>query len=466
MQNSQTKIISFFNSLKSKSVGVIGLGVSHNELIDMFVSKGINITVLDKRKQEEIEQYNDLKARGVLFDIGENYLDNLQKYDVIIRTPGMYYLSLPLVAARENGVVITSEMELFFDLCPSKIYAVTGSDGKTTTSTLIAKMLEKSGKTVHLGGNIGKALLPQIETIKADDICVVELSSFQLISMRKSPDVAVVTNISPNHLDVHSDMQEYIDCKKNLILHQNAFSKTILSMDNKLCFDLSSLVRGQLFYFSRLQPVKNGAFLDQSGNLCRAWNGNVTVMFHMSEIKLPGIHNVENYLTAICAVCDVVSDEDILYVARNFGGVEHRIEYVRTLDGVRYYNDSIASSPTRTIAGLNSFSQKLIIIAGGYDKKIPYEPLAPVLLERAKLLILLGATADKIEQAVKNCEGYVGSELKIIRVETLEQAVLTAQENAVDGDIVSLSPASASFDLYRNFEQRGQHFKSIVNGLT
>lgn len=462
----QDRINKFFNELKTKKVAIIGLGVSHNDLIVMMRKKGINITLLDKRDKNAIgEQYYELEKMGVNFCLGENYLNSLTDYDVVFRAPGVYYLKDELTKARENGVVITSEMEVFFDLCPCKIYALTGSDGKTTTSTLISEMLKASGKRVHLGGNIGRALLPIIEEIKQDDVCVIELSSFQLISMKKSPDVAVITNIAPNHLDVHKDMNEYVESKMNLILHQNAFSKTILNLDNKPCFELNKFVRGNLLYFSRKQKPKKGTYLDEKCNICRINNENTQILFNKEEIKLPGIHNVENYLAAIAAVGDEATDEAILNVAREFGGVEHRIEFVRTIDGVKYYNDSIASSPTRTIAGLNSFDKKLIVIAGGYDKKIPYEPLGPVLTKRAKILILLGATAKKIEQAVISCDDFKESGLKIIHVDTLEQAVLKAKENAMQGDIITLSPASASFDLYKNFEERGKHFKRIVNEL-
>lgn len=283
--------------------------------------------------------------------------------------------------------------------------------------------------------------------------------------MRRSPDVAVITNIAPNHLDVHKDMQEYIDSKKNLILHQNAFSRTVLNLDNEETFKLSDLVRGELLYFSDKNKVKNGAYLDKDGMLVRVKDGVETKILNKNDIKIPGMHNVQNYLTAISAVRDEVSDEVIVKVAKEFGGVEHRIEYVDTIDGVKYYNDSIASSPTRTIAGLNSFEQKIIIIAGGYDKKIPYEPIAEPVCKKVKVLILLGATADKIETVVKNCNLYEKSELNIIRVSTLEEAVKKASEVAENGDIVSLSPASASFDLYKNFEQRGIHFKNIVKAL-
>lgn len=456
----------FFSNLKKKRVAVVGLGVSHFDLVKLFLKKGIDVTVLDKREKEALgEDYEALRALGAKFILGGSYLEGLNEFEVVFRTPGMYFLSEAINKAREAGVVVTSEMECFFDLCPCKIYALTGSDGKTTTSTLISEFLKADGKKVHLGGNIGKALLPIVEEIEPDDFCVVELSSFQLISMRRSPDVAVLTNVQPNHLDVHKDMAEYIDSKKNLLIHQNAFSKTVLNLDNEVTNSMSGLVRGELCFFSRRQSVKNGAYLDRNGDLIAVKQGSERKILNKNEIRIPGIHNVENFLAAIAAASDDVSDEAIIKVAHEFGGVEHRIEYVRTVDGVRYYNDSIASSPTRTIAGLYSFDRKLVIIAGGYDKKIPYEPLGKPLCERAKLLILLGATADKIEKAVVECPDYNKDELKIVRVKTLEEAVEKARELTSEGDVVSLSPASASFDLYRNFEERGRHFKNIVNGL-
>lgn len=295
---------------------------------------------------------------------------------------------------------------------------------------------------------------------------MVELSSFQLISMRQSPDVAVVTNVAPNHLDVHRDMQEYIDAKKNILLHQNGLSRTVLNFENSITREeMAPLVRGELCWFSKKRPVIHGSFLREDGMLCRVKHGKVTPVVHKDEIRIPGMHNVDNFLTAIAAVGEEVDDESIRRVAREFGGVEHRIEFVRELDGVRYYNDSIASSPTRTIAGLYSFEQKIIVIAGGYDKKIPYAPLAPVLCDRAKAVILLGATGPKIEEALRSCEKFGESGLVVLHADTLEQAVEEARSFAKPGDVISLSPASASFDLYRNFEERGHHFKRIVNAL-
>lgn len=459
-------INSFFEKMKQERVCFIGAGVSHRQLIELFAEKGIPVTLRDKRTPRQLgETYDSLSALGIRMVLGEDYLNQIDD-TVIFRTPGMNFFHPALVKAREEGITVTSEMEVFFRLCPCPVYAVTGSDGKTTTTTIISELLKAQGYTVHLGGNIGRALLPIIETISSEDRAVVELSSFQLISMRQSPQVSVVTNVAPNHLDVHKDMQEYIDAKKNILLHQDGFSRTVLNGDNEITAGFQPLVRGSLSTFSRRQePEWQGVWLDEQGFLCVKAQGKASQVLDSKEIRIPGVHNVENYLAAIAAVWGVVSPENIRKVAREFGGVEHRIEFVRELHGVKWYNDSIATSPTRTIAGLDSFDQKLIIIAGGYDKKIPFEPLAPKLVEKVKTLILTGATADKIEQTVVNAPGYDPAELKILHAKDLEEAVQLASQTAREGDIVSLSPACASFDSYPNFEARGRHFKQLVKSL-
>ena len=378
----------------------------------------------------------------------------------------MYYHNEKLQAASKQGVVITTEMEVFFDLCPCKIYAVTGSDGKTTTTTLISEFLQASGVTVHKGGNIGRALLPIIEQIQDTDAAVVELSSFQLLSMRQSPDVAVITNIAPNHLDVHGTMEEYIQAKTNLIAHQNAFSKTILNADNALTWNLAPMVRGMLVAFTRKTVPAYGAFLREDGMLCYQNGDTCTPVVAASDIRIPGIHNVENYLAAISAVWGEVSTDVIVQVAKTFGGVEHRIEFVRERKGVKWYNDSIATSPTRVLAGLNSFQTKLTVIMGGYDKKIPFEPMAETVCDKVKTVILMGVTAPKIEAAIRGAKNYQEGHPQLLHVETMEEAVQTADQITKPGDIVTLSPACASFDKYPNFEERGLHYKRLVKELS
>ncbi len=460
-----TSVNDFFESVKGKRVAFIGIGTSNLPLIKQFSDKGASVIACDRKGFEDLGE-NGVKAKkyGARLKLGDDYLSDIDA-DIVFRSPGTPFYKDELVKLREDGKVLTSEMEVFFDLCPCTAIAVTGSDGKTTTTTIISEFLKAAGKTVHLGGNIGKPLLPEIEEIKPSDFAVVELSSFQLISMRKSPDIAVVTNLAPNHLDIHKDMQEYIDSKKNIVLHQNAFSKAVVNLDNDIANGFSEAVRGQLCKFSVKEKLGNGAYLDGT-TICYSDYGKVTKIMDISDIRIPGMHNVENYLAAISAVWGIVDTDTIVKVAKEFGGVAHRAEFVREYRGVKYYNDSIASSPTRTALGtLSLYDFKITIIAGGYDKHIPYEPLGPVINDKVKTLILLGDTTPKIEDAVKNADNYNAGEIKIINVTNMEEAVAAAVENTAEGDIVSLSPASASFGLYRNFEERGNHFKSIVNGL-
>ncbi len=455
----------FFEQIGGKKIAMCGIGVSNTPLIEKFLNMGARVVACDRRTREQIGEIADqLESKGAELRLGTGYLDNLE-VDMIFRTPGMQFDLPELQKARDNGIVVTSEMEVFFDLCPATVFAVTGSDGKTTTTTLIAEMLKAEGKNVFIGGNIGTPLLPEIEKMTKDDFVVVELSSFQLISMRKGPDVAVVTNVAPNHLDVHKDMDEYVGAKKNILLHQNAFSRSVLNLDNDITAGFSDDVRGQALYFSMNQPIKNGAWLGKDGYLNLSYRGISVPLLHKDDIAIMGDHNVENYLAAISAVWGYVGADSIVKVAHEFTGVEHRIEFVREINGVRYFNDSIASSPTRTIACLKAFNDKVILIAGGYDKHIPFEPMAPYVVEKVKLLILNGPTADKIEKAIKSDENYTNGQPKIVRVKDMEEAVLVAQEMAVSGDIVALSPACASFDAYPNFVARGKHFKELVNNL-
>ena len=456
------------NLIQGKKVAFIGAGVSHKRCIEQFVELGAQVTLCDQKKSlEDFGAYADtLRRLHVRLSLGEHYTDGFAGQDIIMRTPGYEYYKPELQAALQAGTKVTSEVELFFELCPCEIVAVTGSDGKTTTTTLISKMFEAAGRKVFLGGNIGAALLPQLADVTPEAIAVVELSSFQLISMRVSPKVAVVTNVTPNHLDHHKDMQEYIDAKRNILLWQVPPCRAVLGFENEISRGMQKDCKGEQVWFTRLHETDKGAFLRESDDtLCYAENGVVTPILPRAEVKLRGLHNVENLLAAIAAVWGRVPVEAMRQVGSTFTGVEHRIEPVRTLDGVTYYNDSIASSPTRTIAGLRSFNQKIILIAGGYDKKIPYEPLAPEILAHVKTLVLMGATGPRIEAAVRGCAGFDESALTILHADSMQHAVELARGAAQPGDVVSLSPASASFDLYPNFEVRGRDYKNIVNNL-
>ena len=443
----------FFASLGGKRVAVLGLGVSNRPLVRLLLEFGCSVVGCDRTPREKLEEeVLELERLGCRLHVGDRYLDGVEA-DVVFRTPGMHPGNPAIQALRQRGAEITSEMEVFFEVAPCHLIAVTGSDGKTTTTTLIAEMLKAAGKTVWLGGNIGTPLLPLARQMKKEDYAVVELSSFQLMDMRRSPQRALITNLAPNHLDIHKDMEEYVDAKKNIFRYQKEGDLLVLNADNPITASLRG--PGETKFFSRLGE---GHVCIRDGVICR---GDTPVL-PVADILLPGVHNVENYMAAIAMVEGLASDEDIRRVAQTFGGVEHRIELVRTKDGVRYYNDSIASSPTRTIAGLRSFPEKVILIAGGYDKHIPYDPLGPEICAHVKKLFLNGATGPQIRAAVENC---AGEKPEMVDCGDFASAVKAAAEAAEPGDVVLMSPASAAFDQFKNFMVRGNTFKELVKEL-
>lgn len=456
---------SFKKDIKGKKAAVLGFGVSNRPLAGTLADWGAFVTVFDKKKEEDFsEVLHDYKEKGIRFSLGENYLDNLKGFDIIFRTPGMRFDLPQITRALDEGAELTSEIEVFIKLCPAKIYGITGSDGKTTTSSLIYKMLEKQGYNCYLGGNIGTPLFDKLDRIEPDDRIILELSSFQLHTMKDSPHVAVITNITPNHLDVHKSMEEYIDAKKNIFRYQTSTGRTVLNADNQITAGFLSEVPGKPVLFSSREEVICGAFLRNSRIVYR--DTSEVEILPIEKIRLPGMHNVENIMAAISAVMPEVSADAISHVAQTFEGVEHRVEFVREVDGVLFYNDSIGSSPTRTSAGIKSFNQKVVLIAGGYDKNLSYDEMGEVLHNHASALVLMGDTAHKIEQAYRKYTDAVGVEpVPIIRVSGMEAAVKEAFSIAGGGGIVLLSPASASFDMYANFMERGNHFKSIVNSL-
>lgn len=454
-------VTEYFKAHKGKRIAFCGLGRSNLPLIDMYKEYGASVIACDKRSFDELgEVATELNKKGVELSLGKDYLKNI-KADILFRTPGMNYNSIELTDLRKQGVKITSEMEVFFELCPCKIIAVTGSDGKTTTTTIISEFLKSENKRVHLGGNIGRPLLPEIFSIEPDDYAVVELSSFQLISMSKSPDISVVTNVTPNHLDIHKDMAEYIEAKRNILKYQSKNNITVLNYNNDITRSFGDNISSELRFFNSRVENNFSVYRNEDSIFI-----NAEKVLDIKDIAIPGEHNVENYMAAIAAVWGIVSVDTIVSVAKSFGGVAHRAELVREIKGAKYYNDSIASSPTRTIKGMLSlFEQKIILICGGYDKNIPYEPLGPVINQKVKTLILIGATAPKIEKAVKEAYNFNSDSIKIFKADSLEEAVNIAHASAHKGDIVSLSPASASFDMFKDFEHRGNCFKELVNAL-
>ena len=443
----------YFKSLRGKKIAVLGLGVSNRPLVRLLLEFGCSVVGCDRTPREKLDtEVLELESAGCKLHVGEDYLEGVEA-DVLFRTPGMHPGHPAIQTLVAKGAQVTSEMEVFFEVCPCTLIAVTGSDGKTTTTTLISEMLKASGKTVWLGGNIGTPLLPLVRQMKEADYAVVELSSFQLMDMTRSPHRALVTNLAPNHLDVHKDMEEYVESKKNIFRFQKEGDLLVLNADNAITAGFSG--NGETRFFSRQGKPTHVVLKD--GIIYR---GGKAVL-NASDILIPGVHNVENYMAAIAMVEGLVEDDTIRQVAKTFGGVEHRIELIRIKDGVRFYNDSIASSPSRTIAGLRSFDQKVILIAGGYDKHIPYDVLGPEICAHVKKLFLCGATAPQIRKAVEACSGQV----EMTDCGCFEAAVRAAAAAAEPGDVVLMSPASASFDEFRNFIVRGECFKKLVREL-
>lgn len=442
---------------------VIGIGVSNLPLIRVLCSAGAKVYAHDKRTAEQMPEVSaELEELGVTMVLGADYLERIaDTVTVIYKTPGLRCDCPALKTAAERGVKITSEMELFFELCPAPIIAVTGSDGKTTTTSLIYDMLCRGGYHCYLGGNIGHPLVAELEEMKPTDRVVLELSSFQLHTMKQSAQIAVVTNVTPNHLDWHTDFDEYRESKKAVFAYQGEDGVAVLNYDNPNTRAFGAEARHPL-YFSSKELLDDGYCLQDGDIVFRKGGLTEREVLNVADIYIPGMHNVENYMAAIAATDALVSDAAVRTTAKEFKGVPHRIEFVRELDGVKYYNDSIASSPARTTAGLVSFGdKKVVLIAGGYDKKIPFTEFGPVVNARVKKLILVGSTSEKIETAVKQAENY--QNLPIFRCTEFEEAVNTARREAENGDVVILSPACASFDLFPNFEVRGNTFKAIVN---
>lgn len=488
------RLIEFKNFIKNKKIAVLGIGISNISLIKYLSEIGVakNITAFDMAEEEQLKDtILQLKEyREISYSLGRDYLKNLKGFDIIFKTPKVRFDIPELERERKMGAIITSEMETFVGLCPAEIIAITGSDGKTTTTTIVHNILKEAGYKCWLGGNIGTPLIDKVEDIKKTDKVVLELSSFQLHTMKKSPKVAAITNISPNHLDVHKSMDEYIDAKKNIFRYQEKDDILVLNYDNDITKSFAAQANGKIRYFSRTHEVKIGAYVKNGIIMYRDDINNDSVgygkdrgdrgdrgdreihrgereILRIDKIKIPGLHNVENYLTAIAAIAHLVDDDAIRRIAYTFGGVEHRNEYVNEINGISFYNDSIGSSPTRTIASINSFNRKVILIAGGYDKKISYDVLGKAISEKVKALVLIGQTAPLIEDSLK--EGVKltgkGKNIPVLKCNTLEEAVKKAYSCAESGDIIILSPASASFDMFKNFEERGNRFKEIVNSI-
>lgn len=460
------ELIELNNYLKNRKVAIIGLGVSNIPLIDYMHKFGAKVTVFDNRNIEDIpkETIKKITDYAMEFSLGPNNLSKLQGFDIIFRSPSCLPTVPELQKEVERGAILTSEIEMLMKLCPGKIVGVTGSDGKTTTTTLIYEILKENGYNCYLGGNIGTPLFTKLDKMTPEDIVVLELSSFQLMGMEISPDISVITNISPNHLNIHSSYEEYIEAKKNIFKYQNEDGIVVLNYDNVITKNAAKEANGKVVFFSSKNKLDDGIILDD--DIIKECNDKLRRhILNTNSVNLRGTHNYENICAAIAATKSLVDVEKAAKAVEKFKGVQHRLEFIRELDGVKWYNDSIGTSPTRTIAGLKSFDERIVLISGGYDKHLDYTPIAKPILEKVDSLILIGDTAPKIFDSVKEEAEKQGKDIKIYMCDEFKNIVLVAKKVAKPGEIVLFSPASASFDLFKNFEERGNKFKELVNNL-
>ncbi len=460
------KLEEFNNYMVNRRVAVIGLGVSNLPLLDYLHEMKSKVMVFDQREIDQIssEIMDKITEYGFEFSLGANYLEKLRGFDFIFRSPSCLPTVPELVSEAQRGAIVTTEIEMLIEMCPGTVIGVTGSEGKTTTTSIIYDILKKAGLTAWLGGNIGTPLFTKLPEMTQDDVVVLELSSFQLMEMKVSPQIAVITNITPNHLNIHKDYEEYIEAKKCIFKCQNEDDILILNYDNEITRECGKEANGKVIYFSSKEKLDDGYIVDD--NVIKECVDKVRKhIMDSTEIKLRGVHNYENICAALAATKKFVSTDDAINAIKDFTAVKHRLEFVKEINNVKWYNDSASSSPTRTISGINAFDEEIILIAGGYDKNLDYTPLAKPVLDKVKVLILMGQTSGKIFEAVKKEMEIQNKEVKIYMCDSLKETIDTAKRMAKPGQVVLFSPGSASFDMFKNAYDRGDQFKKLVNEL-
>ncbi len=466
MEYINKKLEDFDEYIRYRKIAIIGLGVSNIPLLDYMYQRKANVTVFDDREQQDIPDkiMDKIMLYKYDFSFGKNCLKKLKNFNIIFRSPSCMPTKKELIEEESRGSIVTTEIEMMMKMCPCKIIGITGSDGKTTTSTLIYTILKENGYNTYLGGNIGTPLFTKLSEIKPDDVVVLELSSFQLMDMKISPNIGVITNITPNHLNIHKDYQEYINAKKNIFKYQNENDIIILNYDNEITRNCAKETISQVEFFSSKTKLENGFIVDEK--IIKECRDNIRKhILDTKDIILKGVHNYENVSIALAATKTLVDTEKATETIKKFNGVEHRLEFVKEINGVKWYNDSASSSPTRTISGINAFDEEIILIAGGYDKNLDYTPLAKPILEKVKILLLIGQTSGKIFEAVKQEMENQKKDIKIYMCDTLQETINLANKNAKPGQIVLFSPGSASFDMFKNAYDRGNQFKNLVNKL-
>lgn len=466
MEYKNEKLEEFNEYIRYRKVAIIGLGVSNIPLIDYMYQKKARVTVFDDREKESIpkELMDKIELYKFEYSFGENNLKKLINFDIIFRSPSCLPTKPELLEEAKRGAIVTTEIEMLMKMCPCKTIGVTGSDGKTTTTSLISAILKQAGYHTYLGGNIGTPLFTKLPEIKPEDIVVLELSSFQLMGMKVSPNIGVITNITPNHLNIHKDYQEYIDAKKNIFKYQNKNDRIVLNYDNEITRKCAKEAEAQVVFFSSKEKLENGFIVD--GKMIKECQDNIREhILDTQDVILKGEHNYQNIATALAATKTLVNLEDAVETIKKFKSVEHRLEFVKEINHVKWYNDSASSSPTRTISGIQAFDEELILIAGGYDKNLDYTPLAKPIVDKVKTLLLIGQTSGKIFEAVKQEMERQNKDVRIYMCDTLKETVDIANRIAKEGQVVLFSPGSASFDMFKNAYDRGNQFKNLVNKL-
>lgn len=449
---------------RGRRVAIVGLGVSNTALCRFLLSKGARVTVLDKKGASEMEDALRALDPGIPGHFGPGYLDGLKGHDMIFLTPGMPKDLPQIEEARERSAEVSSETQLFLENCAAKVIGITGSAGKTTTTTLVGEILKRWGVQVFVGGNIGRPLIEEVEAIPSEAYVVMELSSFQLELVKSSPHVAALLNLSPDHLNIHGSLERYFEAKKGIFCFQGDLDCSVFNGDRENTVAMSKEAPGRVAFFSTLSPVELGAYASE-GTVYLSLEGPKAVC-SVEVLGVKGHHNLENALAALaCAGLAGAPPEAAAVAFRGFRGVEHRIEMVREVGGVKYYNDSIATAPDRCLAALNTLEPPLIMIAGGYDKGVPFDGLATAMMGRVRVLITLGKAAGRIELAVARASEGRDDAPEIVRCRDLTDAVDVAKRVSRAGESVVLSPACASYDMFRNFEERGRFFKALVGEI-
>ncbi len=458
------KLVEFNEFLENKKIAVIGAGVSNVPLIQILYESELDVTVFDKKELNDMPEVARflIENNHIKTSLGEHYLDALQGFDVIFRSPSFLPTNPYLQKEMERGALITTEVEQVIKLAPCKVIGVTGSKGKTTTTTIIHAILQGLGYSTYLGGNIGTPLYSKLNEMKEDDLVVLELSSFQLMDMKVSPHIAVVTNISPDHLDIHGSYEEYIEAKKYIFLNQGEDDVLVINYDDEIVKEFYKEAKGEVRYFG-MGDIRDSYVLKKDNNIYF----NNELIIDTKNLLLKGSHNYLNICTALNTIRDYIHVDNLKLqeIVESIHPVHHRLEFVRELNGVRWYNDSASTTPDKALAGIGAFDEKIVLIAGGYDKNISYEPLARAIVKKVSKLILFGSTKDKIYHEVMKLPKGLSSRVQIYVMDTLEEVVEVANKVSESGEVVLFSPASASFDMFQNAYQRGDLFKELVNKL-